>query len=35
MNVVKLTLRQKQTIPMPYLKSQVGAPEFTIGEKRS
>lgn len=34
-NVVKLTLRQNQTISMPYFKSQVGAPELTMGEKRS
>lgn len=33
--VVKLRLKQNKTISMPYFKSQVGAPELTMGEKRS
>lgn len=34
-NIVKIPLRQNQTISMPYFKSQIGAPELTMGEKRS
>lgn len=33
--ITVVKLRQNQTISMPYLKSQVGAPELTMGERRS